>query len=146
MKPLSRWMKVVGVLYVLNGIGLVVSYVVPAIGEASVRQRVPGADLANPLYGFAMDTWLMFALEMLVVGGALVVASRAAWSNRILAFTVVALELIRGILDDLIWIANGYPAAMYMGWIGFHAVVIVTGVRALRRAQAHEQSEPLVPA
>lgn len=137
-------MRVVGALYVLNGVGLVVSYLVPAIGEASVRQRVPGADPANPLYGFAMETWVMFALEVLGVGAALLVASGAAWENRILAFTIVGLELIRGVLDDLVWIANGYPAALYLGWIGFHTVVIVTGVRALRGANAERPSEALV--
>lgn len=144
MKQLSLWMRIVGALYIANGLFLVVSYLIPSLGETSVDQRVPGADFTNPLYDFAMDTWLMFALEILVIGTALLVASRAAWQNRILALTVVGLEMIRGILDDLVWITNGYPAAPYIGWIMFHAAIIITGVFALRRAHSELRDEPLV--
>lgn len=143
MSGLARWMRVVGVLYILIAVALVVSYLVPSIGEASVAQRVPGATSGDRLYGFAMDTWLMFALEVAVIGAVLLYASRRAWANRILAVAVIALELVRGILDDVLWIANGYPAAIYLAWIVFHTVVIVTGVIALRNA-ASERQEPVL--
>jgi hypothetical protein len=138
MKQLSLWMKVVGALYVVNALLLVATYLIPAIGEASVEARVAGADPSNPLYAFALDTWLMFGLELLVVGVALWIASRAAWANRILAVTVIALELIRGIVDDLIWIASGYPSASYVGWILLHTAIILTGILVLRRAHAEQ--------
>lgn len=143
MSGLERWMRVVGVLYLLNAAALVMSYVVPSIGEASVAQRVPGATSSDRLYGFAMDTWLMFALEVAVIGAVLLYASRRAWSNRILAVAVIALELVRGIFDDVLWIANGYPAAIYFGWIVFHAVVIGTGVMALKNASSERQQSVL---
>lgn len=145
MKGLTRWMRVVGVLYILNATALVTSYLIPPLGEASVAQRVPGATSSDRLYDFAMDTWLMFALELAVIGAVLLYTSRRAWSNRILAVTVIALELVRGIFDDVLWIANGYPATIYLGWIVFHAVVIVTGVMALRSA-ASERQEPVLVA
>lgn len=129
-------MKVVGALYVINGLFLGVSHVVAAVAETTVRQRVPDAELSGPMYEFALDTWLMFGFEMLVVGAALVWASRNAWGNRVLASTVIALEAVRGILDDLIWIARGYPALPYLAWIVFHAAVIVTGGVALRAARS----------
>lgn len=132
--------------YVVNSLLLVVAYLVTSIGQASVEARVPRADFSSPLYDFAMDTWLMFGLELLVLGVVLLVASRSPWQNRILAFALIGLELVRGILDDLIWIANGYPAGAYIGWIVFHSVVIVTGVVALRRARADHPAERLVAA
>jgi hypothetical protein len=116
----------------------VVSYLVPAIGEASVRQRVPGADPTNPFYGYAMDTWLMFSLEMLVVGGVLLVASRAALGQPDPRFH-----------RRLPGADKGHPrrppldrqrAPFYLGWFVFHAVVIVTGASALRRAYAEHHS------
>lgn len=143
MSGLTRWMRVVGVLYILIAVALVISYLVPSIGEASVAQRVPGASSGDRLYGFAMDTWLMFALEVAVIGAVLLYASRRAWANRILAVAVIALELVRGIFDDVLWIANGYPAAIYLGWIVFHAVVIATGIVSLKNA-ASERQEPVL--
>lgn len=127
-------MKVVGALYIINGMVLGISFLVPAAAETSIGARVPDAQLSGPMYEFALDTWLMFGFEMLVVGAALLWASRDAWANRILAWTVIALEAVRGIVDDLIWIASGYPAAAYIGWIVFHAAVITTGVSAMRSA------------
>lgn len=144
MKQLSLWMKIVGAFYVANAFFLIATYLIPVLGEASVEARVPGADPTNPLYDFALDTWLMFGLELLVLGGALLIASRSAWTNRILAITVIALELIRGIVDDAIWIASGYPSSVYVGWILFHGAVIVTGVLALRRARTELPEEVAV--
>lgn len=111
-----------------------------------MTQAVPGADPTHPLAKWGFEVWLMFGFEMLVVGAALFVASRNAWSNRIIAFMVLSLELFRGVVDDVVWIANGYPAGIYIGWIIFHTAVIVTGVLALRHAHRESRHETLVPA
>lgn len=146
MKQLSRWMRIVGGLYVVNGVGLVVLYLNSRLREALVTQAVPGADPAHPLAEWGLDVWLMFGFEMLVVGATLLVASRKAWSNRIIAFMVLGLELIRGVVDDVVWIANGYPPGVYIGWIIFHTAVLVTGVLALKHARGEIRHETLVPA
>lgn len=125
----------VGALYIVNGVFLGVSYLVPAAGEATVGARVSDAELSGPMYEFALDTWLMFGFELLVVGAALLWASRDPWAHRVLAGTVIALEAVRGILDDLVWIARGYPAVPYIAWIVLHAVVITTGLLAFRAAK-----------
>lgn len=145
MQQLSRWMRAVGTFYIINGVALTVVYLVPAAQRGMISQVVPGADAADPLVGYALEIWLMFALEVFVIGGFLLVGSRDAWANRILVVTVLGLELIRGILDDLIWIASGYPAGFYIGWIAVHALIIVTGVLALRRAYAVHRGDALVP-
>lgn len=114
------------------------------VRETLVTQAVPGADPTHPLAEWGFEVWLMFGFEMLVVGAALFVASRNAWSNRIIAFMVLSLELFRGVVDDVVWIANGYPAGIYIGWIIFHTAVIVTGVLALRHAHRESRHETLV--
>jgi hypothetical protein len=48
---------------------------------------------------------------------------------------VVALEIVRGILDDIYMIARGYSAAIYVGFIVLHLVIIVTGMAFMRRAR-----------
>ncbi len=59
--------------------------------------------------------------------------------------TVLGVELIRGVVDDLVWIANGYPPAFYIAWILVHAVIIVTGVRALRSTYSERREDGLLP-
>lgn len=145
INKLRLWMRVVGALYIVNGVVLGVLHVVPAAGQASVEARVPDAELSGPMYEFALDTWLMFGFELLVVGAALLWASRNPWAHRVLAGTVIALEAVRGILDDFVWIASGYPAAPYIAWIVFHTAVIATGLLALRAAKA-DAGRHLAPA
>lgn len=142
MRRLSIWMKAVGVLYIAMGVMQGVMFLVPAAGEATVGARVPDAELSGPMFEFALDTWLMFGLGLLVVGTALLWASRDPWTHRVLGGTVIALEAVRGLLDDLIWLARGYPAAPYVAWIVLHAVVIATGLWALRAATGDATPDP----
>lgn len=135
-------MRVVGTLYVINGVVLGITYLIPAAGESSVRARVPEAEPSGPMYEFALETWLMFGFEVLVLGAALLWASRDPWSHRVLAGTVIALEAVRGIVDDLVWIARGYPPATYIAWITFHAVVIATGLLAMRAGERDARHRP----
>lgn len=147
MKQLKRWMRIVGSLYVINGLALFVLYLNEGLQETLVTQAVPGADPDHPLAQWGLDIWLLFGFEMLVVGATLFVASRNAWSNRIIVFMVLGLEFFRGVVDDVVWIASGYPPPIYIGWIIFHTAVIVTGVLALRRASRESsRHETMVPA
>lgn len=141
MQQLSRWMRAVGVFYILNGLALMLVYLVPTAQREMISQVVPGADAGDPLLGYAMEIWFMFALEVVVIGVFLLLGSRNAWANRILVLTVLGLELIRGVLDDLIWIANGYPPAFYIAWILVHAVIIVTGVVAFRSTYSERRAD-----
>jgi hypothetical protein len=145
MQQLSRWMRAVGVFYILNGLALMLVYLVPSAQRAMISQVVPGADAGDPLVAYAMEIWLMFALEVTVVGVFVLLGSRDAWANRILVLTVIGLELIRGVLDDLVWITNGYPPAIYFAWIIVHAAIIITGVLAFRSAYFERQVDGLFP-
>lgn len=145
MQTLSRWMRAVGVFYILNGFALMFVYLVPTAQRGMISQAVPGADAGDPLLGYALEIWLMFAMEMIVIGVFLLLGSRNAWANRILVLAVLGLELIRGVLDDLVWIANGYPPAFYIAWILIHSVIIVTGVLALRSTHSERREDRMLP-
>ena len=48
---------------------------------------------------------------------------------------VVALEIVRGILDDVYMILQGYAAPFYLGFTPIQLVIIVTGILAVSNAQ-----------
>ena len=133
MNKLTRWMRVVGVFYVLQ-------FVAMAIVRAPIRTFGPDgalelADAGEPVASFLVDTWLIFGLEVLAVGVCLLIASRRQALAAGVVWTVIAIESSRGILADSIMIARGIEVAGYLVWIAIHSTVIVTGLRAIRAAR-----------
>ncbi len=89
---------------------------------------------------FLADTWVMFTLEVAVIGVMLWVASSNPYQNRILVYTLFGIEIVRGIVDDIYMLTRGYEPGLYIGWIVLHSIIILTGWWALRRAQAQPES------
>jgi hypothetical protein len=130
MTKLTLWMRIVGIFYLLQ-------FVMMAFVRAPIRQFGPHGALAqahagDPLAKFLVDTWLIFGLEVGAIGVAVLIASRRPYQARGVAWTVVGIELSRGILADSIMIARGIEVAGYLVWIVIHSVVIATGLLALR--------------
>jgi hypothetical protein len=92
---------------------------------------------------FLVDTWTLFGLEVATIGIAMLVASRVADRAQPLIWTVLGIEVSRGIISDIYMIARGYNATPMLVWIVIHAVVIATGLLCLRKAgEARFGSEP----
>jgi hypothetical protein len=49
-------------------------------------------------------------------------------------WTVIGIELARGIVYDIYMLVEGYPPSVYAPWILIHGIVMTTGLVALRRA------------
>lgn len=132
MTALRRWMAITGGFYVLVGL-----FNTPPVIEARLPFQFPdlGVEADSVAARVLIDTWFMFGLEMLVVGAALIRFSRTPSQHLGLAWTVIALELVRGVADDVYWIARGHDPIAYLGWIAIHLVIIATGVHALGRAR-----------
>lgn len=129
-RALTRWMQFVGAFYVLN-------FVAMAIARAPIRTFGPDgalarADAGDPIASFLVDTWVTFGLEVGAVGVAVLIASRHPLQARGVVWTVLAIELVRGILNDLYFIARGINVTGYLIWVVIHLVIIVTGLVALR--------------
>lgn len=145
MQELRWWMRIVGAFYLLL-------FVVGAIIKLPVEQTLAQAgivrDQTNFAHRFLVDTWVMFTLELGVIGAALWYFSRRPYESRALIWTVLGLELIRGIVDDIYMLIRGYDPAFYVGWIVVYTVVILTGLWALRSAseEAHPAPTPKAPA
>jgi hypothetical protein len=134
MAKLTWWMRVVGSLYVLQ-------FVAMAFARAPIRSFGPEGALdraaaGDPVAGFLVDTWVTFGLEVGAIGIVLLVFAGRPGDARALVWTVLAIELIRGIVNDLWFIARGIEVAGYSVWIMIHLVIIVTGLWSLRAASA----------
>lgn len=120
-----------GVFYVLQFVAMVVI-------RAPIRSVGPEGTLAlasagDPMARFAVDTWITFGLEVGAIGIGLLIASRMPEQARALVWTIIAIELARGIIDDIYMLSRGYQPAVYLTWMAIHTFVIVTGLLALRR-------------
>ena len=136
MGKLVWWLRVVGVFYLLQ-------FVMMAFVQAPIRTFGPEgaldrADAGEPVAEFLVDTWFTFGTEVGALGLALLLAARRRELAFGVASAVLAVELCRGIANDVYFIARGIEVGGYLVWIAIHSVVIVTGVRALRAARTGE--------
>jgi hypothetical protein len=134
MKRLAWWLRITGLLYILNGI--MMAFVRAPILTAGPAGALQQAAAGNPLARFLVDTWLGFGLEVLAIGVILWVISRSPRHATGLAWAVIAIEVARGLVYDGYMIAQGYATAVYVPWIVIHAAVITTGLLALRGADS----------
>ncbi|MGH9226399.1 MAG: BphX family protein [Acidimicrobiales bacterium] len=132
MNKLTWWLRIVGVFYLLQSVGMaLVKAPIRTFGPEGALSR---ADAGDPIATFLVDTWFTFGLEVGAIGLALLVASRYLQLAPGVAWTVLAIEVTRGILNDVYMIARGIEVPGYLVWIVIHSVVIATGLQALRAA------------
>ncbi|MBI3971540.1 MAG: BphX family protein [Chloroflexi bacterium] len=133
-RALAWWMRIVGAFYVLLTIRLI-----PAINGSQLTLVTPGLDARPDSVAFRMllDWMFLFGLETGVVGATLLVAARRPVQNLVLAYTVLALELIRGAEFDVYYVTRGYvDPAFYLGFSAVHLVITASGTWAVWRARA----------
>lgn len=133
-RRLRRWMQVVGAFYL-------VQFVAMAIVRAPIRSFGPEgaltkASAGDPLAEFLVETWTIFGLEVAAVGTILLIASRRAELARGAIWTVLAIEVGRGLVADSYMIVRGSDVAGYLVWIVIHSAVLATGIFALRAERA----------
>jgi|GEM_PF-307998 len=138
MAKLKWWMRVVGVLYLILGIGFI-----PPLNELRMRSFVPiTAGPETIEYKALIDWTFVFGLDLMVIGAMLIYASGKPLRNIILVQTVIALEFVRGVLDDIYYIFRGYASVpFYIGFIVVHLIIIVTGIMFWRQAEREAQTE-----
>ena len=134
MKRLEWWLRIVGLFYLLQFVMMVfVRAPIRAIGPAGVLAQASAGD---PTARFLVDTWITFGLEVGAIGAVLLIASRVPDQAKVLVWTVIGIELARGIVDDIYMIARGYDLKVTITWIVIHTVIIVTGLLALKSSRS----------
>jgi hypothetical protein len=142
MKKLQWWFRIVGGFYLL--LTLMNIYALFLGNNQMFADTLPAPMNADALAIRAfMDAWMVFIFELGVLGAVALVAAREPLKNRIMVWVIVGAEVFRGILADAIWIAQGYAASSYIGFIVIHLIIIATGVLFLRQAQTGTESARL---
>lgn len=136
----GRWMRVVGAIFLLLGIGFI-----PPINEARVPFAFPFAEGAEStlLFKAFIDYSFAFGIDLLVLGGFLLWAARRPSDHIWLVWLVVWIEAFR-VVGDAWALTRGYPETMnwvFVGFIALHVVVVVAGVLAVRREEASTKLE-----
>ena len=126
---LKWWMRIVGSFYLfLSFAAIVLRLPIRVEGPKGVLDQ---ATAGNQLANFVVDTWITYGLDLLVIGAALLIASRKPERAKVLILTVIGLELVRGIGADLYKIIRGYELSAEIIWIVIHSVIVLTGLRFL---------------
>lgn len=131
--PLVWWMRIVGTFYLFLFVMIV--FVRLPLQTFAPEETLALAASGDPIARYLVDTWVMFGLEVGVIGIALIIASRHVAQARLLVWTVLGIELVRGIVDDMYMIARGYEPGGFIAWIVIHSTIIITGYLALRAAR-----------
>lgn len=134
MAKLKLWLRVVGVFYL-------VQFVLNVFVQAPIRAMGPKGALdqaaaGDPLARFLVDTWVISGLEVGAIGAALLLASRRPEQASVLVWTIIGIELARGIIADIYMVARGNDVVVAAIWIVIHSAVIVTGFAVLRSSRA----------
>jgi BphX-like len=137
MTKIKWWLRVVGGFYLLLALGSLWSlFINPHI----FGSMFPYSADALSIRAFS-DAWLIFVLEMVVLGGIMLYAAREPAHNGILVLTVAILEFIRGAGGDLLWMTRGWPTANYIPFMIVHLIIAVTGLYFLRQESAKKQAD-----
>lgn len=139
LRSLRWWLRGVGSLYLAM-------FVIAVVARLPIREMGPPGVLDDAAAGDAtarllVDTWVIFGLELGIVGAVLWFASRTPERARPLVWAVVAIEAVRGIGADVYMLARGYEAAPQVIWIAVHLVVIGTALRCLRSPEMRHGAE-----
>ncbi len=125
------WLRVVGGFYLLLVAG---SFLVLFINPRLFGDMFPYSANETAMRAFS-DAWLIFVLEMLLLGIIMLYASRKPERNGILVLSIAILELVRGAGGDLLWMARGFPTTNYIPFMIVHIIIAVTGIFSFRRNQ-----------
>jgi BphX-like len=135
MTKIKWWLRSVGGFYLLLTLGsLWVVFVNPNL----FGSMFPFSANDLSLRAFS-DAWLIFVLEMGVLGVMMLYAAREPARNAILVLTVSLLELIRGAGGDLLWMSRGWPTANYIPFMIVHLIISGTGLYFLRQESPSKQ-------
>ena len=139
MNGLKWWMRLVGAMYLFLFLAAaVLKLPIRAEGPPGVLARASAGD---PTATFVVDTWVTLGIWFAVLGIALLIASRVPGQAKALVWTIIGWEL-GGIVIDIYKAARGYDLAAPVTWMVIHAIIIVAGLLALRRAQASALPSP----
>ena len=138
MTALKWWLRIVGSLYLIEGVGLTAqAYFVPA-NFAAAWASVPAETLDAVAVRGMLVAGMPGVLTWVLLGALLWIFSRAPARARMLVIVVAAWELLVWAPLDVIGLLNGFEVGRAATLIAIHVVIGVSGILVLRRAPRDE--------
>lgn len=134
MTTIKWWLRIVGALYLLEGLGLTAAAVLdPAEFAAIWASTEAGALDAVAVRGTLM-AGLPGVLTWVLLGTMLWIFSRVPAQARVLIIVVAAWELLVWAPLDVLGLFNGFEVPRALTLIAIHAAIGISGIVVLRRA------------
>jgi hypothetical protein len=133
VRPLQWWLRIVGVLYVVEGVGLSLMALFDPNQFATVWSSTEVGTLDEVAVRGIRIAGLPGVLTWALLGAMMLVFSRVPARAGVLVVTVAAWELLVWLPVDLVALFNGFGVPRAVALITIHAVIGVSGIVLLRR-------------
>ena len=134
MTALKWWLRIVGSLYLLEGIGLTAqAFFVPDAFAAMWTSTPVGALDEISVRGLVV-AGLPGVLTWVLLGSLMWVYSRVPAKARLLVIVVAAWELLVWAPTDIVGLVNGFEVPRAVALLTIHAIIGVSGILVLRLA------------
>lgn len=133
MSGIKWWLRIVGVLYVLEGGGLTAMALSAPETFAEVWSSAPAGTLAEAAVRGIKLAGLPGVLTWLLLGVLMLLFSRAPARARVLVIVVAAWELLVWLPVDFIASLNGFEVPRAVTLMAIHLVIGISGALLLRR-------------
>ena len=133
MRPLQWWLRIVGVLYVLEGVGLSLMALFDPNQFAAVWSSAEVGALEEVAVRGIRIAGLPGVLTWVLLGAMMLIFSRVPARARVLVVTVTAWELLVWLPVDLVAMFSGFGVPRAVTLITIHTVIGVSGIVLLRR-------------
>ena len=134
MAGLKWWLRIVGALYLLEGLGLTAAALFDRAQFAAIwASTEPGVLDAVAVRGTLM-AGLPGVLTWVLLGAMLWIYSRVPAKARVLVIVVAAWELLVWAPLDMTGLVNGFEVPRALTLLGIHAVIGISGIVVLRGA------------
>jgi len=135
MKKLVWWMRIVGALYLMEGIGLTLMALFATNEFAEMWATAEPGSLDPIAVRGTLVAGMPGVLTWVLLGALLWWYARVPAQARLLVIVVICWELLVWLPLDLIGLFNGFSAARAASLIGIHLLIGVSGMFALRGAR-----------
>lgn len=133
MRSLQWWLRIVGVLYVLEGAGTTLMALFDPDQFAALWSSTEVGTLDALAVRGIRIAGLPGVLTWVLLGAMMLIFSRVPARARVLVMTVAAWELLVWLPADLVAAFNGFGVQRVIPLITIHAVIGVSGIMLLRR-------------
>jgi hypothetical protein len=134
MTALKWWLRIVGSLYLLEGLGLTAAALFDPDEFAAIWASTEAGVLDALAVRGAVMAGLPGVLTWVLLGALMWIYSRVPAKARLLVIVVVAWELLVWAPLDLVGLLNGFEIPRALALIAIHAAIGVSGIVVLRRA------------